>query len=443
MSPSPVPDRVPSAVTDPVPVIILSGFLGAGKSTLLNELLSDPAFADTAVIVNEFGDISIDHDLIRVGQREMMVTTTGCICCTAGSDARASLFELQEAMAREFGRAFSRVVIETTGLADPAPLVNQLIPGGMPAVGLRDHVVARRFFLAGFVCAVDVTSVEQTIEGHFECLKQVTFADVLVLTKSDLSDSPGRATETIEALLRDINPSATIVDRNASSFDLAMVFTPRSFVPSDREADVEDWLALDRVLAGEQRDHVSGPATGRHDTRIRTFSVVRDEPVSLAELELFLQLLRNAAGPKLLRLKGIVSVEGRPDHPVVVHAVQHAIHPIRQLDAWPSPDRRTRLVLIGYGIDPTAVRRLFDTFGGSEKRAASGRTLALIAVLLVMLLGAALLRLTVNRHSMSRVSNRSASLFVQRPPGPSMSFAHLSHEFQKRHSARPGKERTS
>jgi G3E family GTPase len=173
-----------------IPVIVLSGFLGTGKSTLLNDLLAHPAFDDTAVVINEFSDISIDHDLVRVGEREMMVTTTGCLCCTAGSDIRTSLFELHEMAQRQLGRSLSRVIVETTGLADPAPIVNQLISGGSHVTGLRDHVVARRFHLAGLVCVVDVLTGEQTLDQHFECLKQIAFADRIVLTKTDLTDSP-------------------------------------------------------------------------------------------------------------------------------------------------------------------------------------------------------------------------------------------------------------
>ena len=192
------------------PVIVLSGFLGAGKSTLLNDLLSDPAFGDTALIINEFGDISIDHDLVRVGEREMMITTTGCLCCAAGSDVRASLFELHESVEKQFGRGFSRVIVETTGLADPAPVVNQLIPGGAPAIGVRDYVVAQRFHLAGFVCVVDVLAAEQTLDQHFECLKQIAFADRIVLTKTDLAEN---LIGGLRRQITDINPTADVVDR--------------------------------------------------------------------------------------------------------------------------------------------------------------------------------------------------------------------------------------
>ena len=155
-----------------VPAIVLTGFLGSGKTTLLNALLADPGFADTAVVMNEFGDIAMDHDLLRIGGTEMMVTTTDCLCCSAGSDVRASLFDLHAAARARLSRPFSRVVVETTGLADPASAINQLIPGGAPAVALRDHEVARSFELAGVVATVDAIMGAVTLERHFECLKR-------------------------------------------------------------------------------------------------------------------------------------------------------------------------------------------------------------------------------------------------------------------------------
>ena len=161
---------------DKVPVFVLTGFLGAGKSTLLNRLLQDPAYADTAIIINEFGDVALDHDLMRVGSTQVARTITGCLCCTRSGDARATLHE--RAVIRDAGDiAFARVVIETTGLADPAPLVNRLTPGGAPAFGLQDHLVARAFALAGVVAAVGTASGDASIDSHFEAAKQIAFAD--------------------------------------------------------------------------------------------------------------------------------------------------------------------------------------------------------------------------------------------------------------------------
>lgn len=352
------------------PVIVLSGFLGAGKSTLLKDLLSHSAFGDTAVIINEFGEISIDHDLVRVGDREMMLTTTGCLCCTAGSDIRTSLFELHESAERQLGRKFSRVIVETTGLADPAPVVNQLIPGGAPAMGLRDHVVARRFHLAGFVCAVDVLAAAQTLDHHFECLKQIAFADRIVLTKTDLAQG---SIDELKRQIVDINPSADVIDRRDVSFDIASLFEAREFAAAHRKEDVEGWLALDRVLAAEQS--VSPPLApiGRHAGRIQTFSLVRNMPVSRADFSGFLMLLQSAAGERLLRLKGLIAMSDDADRPMLVHVVQHVIYPSRRLDAWPSEDHRTRLVVICRDIDAAAVQKLFDALNGARKPKRWGR----------------------------------------------------------------------
>ena len=376
------------------PVIVLSGFLGAGKSTLLNDLLAHPAFGDTAVVINEFGDISIDHDLVRAGERKMMVTTTGCLCCTAGSDIRTSLFELHEMVQRQLGRSFSRVIVETTGLADPAPVVNQLISGGSHVTGLRDHVVARRFHLAGLVCVVDVLTAEQTLDQHFECLKQIAFADRIVLTKTDLADS---AIEDLRRQIADINPTAEVVDRHAPQFDIARLFEAREFATAGRREDVEDWLALDRVLAAEQSGLPASASKGRHAGQIQTFSIVRDTPISQADFDGFLLLLQRAAGDRLLRVKGLIAISADVDRPVLIHVVQHTVHSCRRLDQWPSEDRRTRLVVICRDIDPHAVRKMFDVLSES-KRSKPPVALVLIAAAFVIAVAAAVL--SVSSHLM-------------------------------------------
>lgn len=353
-----------------IPVTILSGFLGAGKSTLLNDLLAHPEFADTAVVINEFGDISIDHDLVRLGEREMMVTTTGCMCCTAGSDVRSSLFDLHEASQRQLGRSFARVIVETTGLADPAPIVNQLIPGGAAAAGLRDHVVARRFHLAGFVCVVDVTTAEQTMDRHFECLKQIAFADRIVLAKTDLTDGtngPSSVAHLVDQL-REINPPAAIIDRQAPEFDLPELFQPRDFALAKRSEDVEGWLAVESALAQEESLNEPSADDKRVDTRhasadVRSVALFHDKPVSAHSLMSFLDLLNTVTGPRQLRLKGIIQLEENPERPLVIHAVQHAVFQHR-LPGWPSADRRSRVVAITHNLDASVVKSLFTVITG-------------------------------------------------------------------------------
>lgn len=377
------------ASKSPIPVVILSGFLGAGKSTLINDLLAAPEMKDTAIVVNEFGDIGIDHELIRVSQREMMVTTLGCICCTAGSDIRTSLYELHEAAARDGRLAFSRVIVETTGLADPAPLINQLVPGYAPASGLRDHVVARRFRLAGFICAVDATAAQETLDHHFECLKQIAFADRLVLTKADLRNRD-RDLARLVATLRELNPAADIVDRRHADFDIVSLFHPRGYVTTDRGEDVEGWLALERVLAAEPTEHGAGPRE-RHGGGIASFTLTYDTPIRPGDLADFLEALGVIAGARLLRLKGLVCVATDPECPFVIHGVQHNIHPPQRLDAWPSDDRRTRMVLITNGLDRNAVDQLFGAITNNKNNRRTRRKMIVIAASFVVLIAAGVL----------------------------------------------------
>jgi G3E family GTPase len=396
----------------PIPVVILSGFLGAGKSTLINDLLTTTESRDTAIVVNEFGDIGIDHELIRVNQREMMVTTLGCVCCTAGSDIRASLYELHEAAAKDGRLAFSRVIVETTGLADPAPLINQLIAGYAPAVGLRDHVVARRFRLAGFICAVDATAAEETLDQHFECLKQIAFADRLVLTKTDLGNR-GFDLGRLVAKLREVNPAADIVDRRHADFDIASLFHPRGYVTADRGEDVEGWLSLERVLAAEPSEHKTGRRE-RHGDGIASFTLTHDTPISPSDLADFLEVLGIIAGARLLRLKGLVCVADDPKRPFVVHGVQHNIHPPQRLDAWPSDDRRTRMVLITNGLDRNAVDQLFGAITNkkSDDSRARRKMIVITASLIVLIAAGAVLSI----YGLARVG-LAASIALARSSG--------------------------
>jgi G3E family GTPase len=408
-------------MTEPptIPVFILTGFLGSGKSTLLNALLTEPGFSDSAIIVNEFGDVAIDHDLVRIGERELMVTTTGCLCCTVGSDVRSSLFDLHEAARSGLAPRFSRVIIETSGLGDPAPAINQIIPGAVTAIGYRDHVVARSFRLAGVVCAVDVLTAARALQDHFECLKQIAFADRIVLTKTDLvrDAAAGSSQAELPESLSSLNPAAPIHDRHAADFALAALFAPRPYVPAERSGDVEGWLALEQALAGEPADRDLAPS--RHSPgRIRSVALVEERPITARNLDIFFDLLKLTVGPRLLRLKGLVSLEGDPDRPVVIHAVQHVIHPVERLSAWPSDDRRTRMVAITHDIDPSVVKALFAAITGRSRRDKARLALTgagIIAASIIAVAGVAT-AFHAGAKAYSHAPLRSPAQFASPPP---------------------------
>jgi G3E family GTPase len=370
------------SLPDQIPVFFLSGFLGAGKSTLLNELLADPSFSDTAIIINEFGDVAIDHLLVRKGETAISQVSTGCMCCTGTTDLRTTLFDMYSAAQSGLTPQFSRVIVEMSGLGDPAPLINALMVEQTENPSLSDSTVDQAFHLSGFVTLYDIINGEISIERHFEALKQIAFADRIVLTKTDLAKDPATLSDiaVLPQMLKAINPGAAIVDRQKTN--ISELFSPRTYSASDHGEDVEGWLALEGVLAAQARQenansHSKDTTHSRHASGIRSFSIVHDEPIPEKRFTEFMSTLQTAAGPKLLRMKGIIGVMEDTEHPRLVHAVQHCISGPVRLAAWPDQDRRTRLVFITNEIDPKPVYDLFSAIIGGTAASRSKARISL------------------------------------------------------------------
>jgi len=331
------------SATTLTPVTVLTGFLGSGKTTLLNRVLRDPRFADTAVIVNELGDIPIDHALVRRASEDVVVLAGGCVCCRVSGELVAALRDLHFKRASGEVPPFRRAVIETTGLADPAPLLATLVE--MP-------LVAARYALAGVVTTVDGDQGARTLDEHPEAVKQAAVADRLVLTKADRA-SPDRMDQ-LEARLRSLNPGAALVRATAGDLDAGWVFETGLHRPGG-VPDVRGWLA-----AGDGQLRPAG-APGSHDARIRSFTWTTDVPVDWDALATALETLVEARGDRILRLKGLVHVAGEAA-PTALHAVQHSLYPPAKLAEWPDNDRRTRLVFITRDLEESAVARILESF---------------------------------------------------------------------------------
>lgn len=310
-----------------IPVTLLTGFLGSGKTTVLNRLLKSPKAARTAVIVNEFGEIGIDHDLIETGSERLVNLPGGCICCSVRSDLADTLRGLFQRRVRGQVAEFDRVIIETTGLADPLPIIQTL---------MTDPLVSARFTLDGVVTTADAVNGWETLDREHEARDQVAVADRLLLTKTDLADPA--ITERLAERLRALNPLAPIVGL-PGGFDPGQLFGV---------------AAADRTAIAELHDH------HHHHDDIQSFSIISDRAISPACFAEWTVDMTGRAGSNLLRMKGLVNVAGEAG-PVAVHGVRHIFHPPVTLPAWPSDDRRTRIVFIGRDLDEQGIRNTYFT----------------------------------------------------------------------------------
>jgi G3E family GTPase len=321
-----------------IPVCVLTGFLGSGKTTLLGRLLKSPAFARTAVIINEFGEIGLDHDLIETSDESFVTLQTGCLCCTIRGDLVLTLAYILRRRDEGTVTPFDRVVIETSGLADPAPVLHAV---------MSDDALAERLTLAGVVTTVDAVHGADTLDRQPESVKQVAVADRLVLTKTDLvAETPPALADRLAAL----NPSAPVLPASFGDIDPARLFDARIWDPSGKLPD----------LVEEPHRHHGGHDRNRHDERIACFALIREQPIPAVALTLFLEVLAEHCGADLLRLKGIVAIAESPDRPAVIHGVQHMFHAPAFLARWPSDDRRSRLVFIARDLPRDFAEALLD-----------------------------------------------------------------------------------
>ncbi len=341
------------------PLTVFTGFLGAGKTTLLNRLLRAPELADSLVLINEFGEIGLDHLLVENVAGDMVVMTSGCLCCTIRGDLIATLEDMLRR--RDNGRmAFNRVVIETTGLADPAPVLHTI---------MYHPYLMLRFRLDGVVTLVDALNGGTSLDNYPEAVKQAAVADRLVITKTDLVGPDDRGVAALRARLSQLNPTALQLD--AARAIAAKLFDIGLYDPEKKAPNVRRWLnaeAADQAHAhhghgNHRHEHDSHPQdVNRHDAKIRAFALRHAGPLPPAAVDMFFELLRSAHGAHLLRVKGIIALADDPARPLVVHGVQHVFHPPVRLDAWPDEDHTTRIVFILYDLEPDFIEALWNAF---------------------------------------------------------------------------------
>jgi G3E family GTPase len=361
-----------------LPVTVLTGFLGAGKSTLLNKLLRHPDMGETAVIINEFGDVGLDHLLVKRVDEDIVLLNSGCLCCTVRSDMVDALRDLFLKRVRNDVPEFQRVVIETTGLADPAPIIHTL---------MTDPLVGAHFRMDGVVTLVDAVNGDNQLDRQREAVKQAAVADRIVLTKTDIATDA--AVDTLRARLRALNPAAPLLEAVSGEIAPSELIDCGLFTAEDKAPDVARWLNEEAYTEQTEEDHGHhghGHGHGhehehghghdhhdvnRHDAHISSFCLTIEDPI---EWELFvsaMELLISSKGEDLLRVKGILNVVGQ-EQPIAVHGVQHVFHPPVPLPEWPSVERASKIVFITRDLDKDTVDSLLGAILSGRMSMASG-----------------------------------------------------------------------
>jgi|TARA_B100000287_G_scaffold163286_1_gene154033 G3E family GTPase len=334
-----------------IPVTVITGFLGSGKTTLLSSILKKKEMQKTAVIINEFGEIGLDHALIEHTDENIVELQSGCICCTIQGDLNKTLIDLFDKMMNGKVSSFNRILIETTGLANPVPIIHTL---------MNSIELIRIYSLDGVITVVDSINGEKTLDLHEESLKQLALAEKIIISKTDIVDK-----DEIKSLvfrIKEINPVSQIIFSKFGNIPLEEIFGLGAYDPYKKSADVKNWLAAEKYKDKKHHHHHD---VNRHNENIRAFSMMSENPVNMIAFSFFRDMITAALGANLLRMKGIVNIAGE-ERPAVIHGVQHIFHPVQWLETWPDNDRRTKLVFITQNIKKEQIEDFFRPLMGLD-----------------------------------------------------------------------------
>lgn len=360
-----------------IPVTLVTGFLGSGKTTLINKALRSPEMAGAIVIVNEFGEVQLDHQLVADSDDAVVVLENGCLCCTVRSDLIGTLNALYHDREDKRIPFFDRVVIETSGLAEPGPVLQAF---------LSEPTLEGLFRVAHVIALVDAVNWPDTMKVHEEAVRQVALADAVLLTKLDLVGDRAERESGLRKMVARLNPYARILTFGPSADGVAALLDEAGFDAADPRADPRDWLKLEAYEhSGDKTEHADHPHGHEHhdhlrDKGIESFVLFRDDPLSREELRLLLDGLSQNLGPGLLRVKGLVNIKEEPGRPAVIQGAQHLLHTMTWLEKWPDSDERSRIVFITQGVPRENLKEIVEmmsrvtarTFKARQRARASG-----------------------------------------------------------------------